>query len=166
MGNPIVFQSLEEAEEALKGRNPSIFCFPFSRTLNKFEEISLLGKIENFLSRWEAHGHALQAFAMLLHQQILMVLVDEAFSAATGCSKDKLFRTIETWARENSVSLAPRHLIPIFEADKLHWIPAAQCRHISPESRIINLSVSDWLSFLKDYHQPILETSLSVLHKN
>ncbi len=66
-----------------------LWVYQANRLLTAHEIELLKGKLQHFTQHWEAHQQPLQASFEILHQQFVLVSVDEQRQQATGCSIDK-----------------------------------------------------------------------------
>ena len=65
-----------------------LWIYQANRLLTQEERISILQKSLTFLTKWVSHGNPLQSSAALLHDQFLVLAVEESFQGATGCAVD------------------------------------------------------------------------------
>jgi len=66
---------------------------------------TLLAAVDDFLATWKAHGAPLRAAREWRDNRFLAVGVDVTAEAASGCSIDGLFRTLQTLQREIGAQL-------------------------------------------------------------
>lgn len=85
----------------------SLFIFPYSKPLDSNDLTSLKSELSEFLSDWNAHGNALDAAYRIEENQFIVVAVNEATAAASGCSKDKLFHFFEKWNSTRQLQAGP-----------------------------------------------------------
>jgi hypothetical protein len=72
-----------------------LWIFAAERELAPRERDYLLTTVDEFLDRWQAHGHPLTSARDLRHNRFLLIAVDEASADASGCSIDALVRDIK-----------------------------------------------------------------------
>ncbi|MEL6356972.1 MAG: hypothetical protein AAFQ37_08595 [Bacteroidota bacterium] len=65
-----------------------VWVYPAHRPLNKEEAVQATTAAKAFTEQWTAHNHLLKADAIVLHQQFLILAVDESAAGASGCSID------------------------------------------------------------------------------
>lgn len=78
--------------------NARIWLYGANRSLTESEESQILLILDRFCDEWAAHGAKLNCGFQILHHQIIVLGVDEASAAASGCSIDssvKVFRDID-----------------------------------------------------------------------
>jgi hypothetical protein len=81
-----------------------LWIFAAERELTARERDYVLGTVDAFLDRWQAHGHPLTSARDLRYSRFLLIAVDEAAAGASGCSIDALVRDIK--AVEAALGLA------------------------------------------------------------
>ncbi len=65
-----------------------IWLYLADRPLEKKEEEWLNAELELFLKSWAAHNNKLRCDGIILFSQYIVLVVDEAFVKASGCSID------------------------------------------------------------------------------
>jgi hypothetical protein len=70
-----------------------VFVFPSSEMLSSEQILALLDHTHRFLETWNSHGQPILAEARVEESRFLVVELKGG--AASGCSKDKLFRMLE-----------------------------------------------------------------------
>ena len=81
------------------------------RELTAAEQAGVLKDLAEFLGGWAAHGAALTAAGMLLHDRVLAVGLDEQRAGATGCSIDKLVGFVRAQGEALGVDWFDRHQV-------------------------------------------------------
>lgn len=71
-----------------------VWIYQASRPLGSDEIMHLLPQLARFAEDWTSHGRALQASAEILHQQFLVIGLDEGVAGASGCSIDASVRFV------------------------------------------------------------------------
>ncbi len=71
------------------------WVFGSDRPLAEPEASQLLGAVDQFISRWAAHGTPLHASRDWREGRFLTIAVDQRQAGASGCSIDGLFRTLQ-----------------------------------------------------------------------
>ncbi|MDX1628921.1 MAG: hypothetical protein R3345_09500 [Fulvivirga sp.] len=68
--------------------NARLWIYQADRKFNDQEVNQIENELKTFVNAWAAHGAPLQASFKILHNQFVVLAVDEAFNAASGCSID------------------------------------------------------------------------------
>jgi tRNA U34 5-methylaminomethyl-2-thiouridine-forming methyltransferase MnmC len=69
------------------------------------------GTLQTFINAWKAHGAELKANYSIEHNQFILIAVDEAQSAATGCSIDKSVHVMQQLEQQLGLQLLDRSLV-------------------------------------------------------
>lgn len=85
-----------------------LWCFGATRPPEGRETARLLDSMRRFLVDWTAHDETLRAALDWRHQRFLLVGVDEAETAASGCSIDALLRRLKELEGEIGLRLTDR----------------------------------------------------------
>lgn len=71
-----------------------VWVYQASRPLTESEIMATLPGLARFAEEWTSHGRTLHASATVLHQQFLVVGLDEGVAGASGCSIDASVRFV------------------------------------------------------------------------
>lgn len=92
---------------------------PFPK--NAIQEVK--AKIKAFVNSWASHGSHLNAFGDLLHQQFIVLMVDESQAGASGCSIDSSVYFLKSLQGEYNVDLFDRMTFTYLEGDEVKTVP-------------------------------------------
>ncbi|MEN7546881.1 hypothetical protein AAG747_03100 [Rapidithrix thailandica] len=93
--------------EDLSGQS-RVWIYQSSRQLNEEEVQTVQSTIESFIQAWDAHGAPLKGAVQVQYQQFIVLAVDEAYNAASGCSIDKSVAVIRDLEQRLQISLLDR----------------------------------------------------------
>jgi hypothetical protein len=82
-----------------------IWIYQASRPLTAEEVSRLQPTLAQFAEAWTSHGRSLQASAAVLHQQFLIIGLNEAVADASGCSIDASVRFVREVEQQLGVEL-------------------------------------------------------------
>ena len=82
-----------------------LWVFAAERPLEGAARDQLLADVDAFLDHWNAHGMPLTCGRDLVHDQFLMVAVDEQAAGVSGCSIDALTRGLREHERRLGMAL-------------------------------------------------------------
>jgi hypothetical protein len=71
-----------------------VWIYQASRPLTGPEVVAVLPGLARFAEEWTSHGRTLHASAQFLHQQFLVIGLDEGIAGASGCSIDASVRFV------------------------------------------------------------------------
>jgi hypothetical protein len=92
---------------------------------------------------WEAHGAPLQASFEIRYNQVIIVAVNEAMNAASGCSIDASTRWFKSLGESLQVDFFSRD-VAVIRDEQVSLFPLAQLKsavqagELSPSDEIIN----------------------------
>ena len=82
-----------------------LWAFAAPRTLTSIETESLAEEVRTFLGGWAAHGDALTAGLTIVENRFLLVGVDQASTAPSGCSIDAMVRFLKDYSDRHDIDL-------------------------------------------------------------
>ena len=65
-----------------------VWIYQSNRPFTAQELVALQPAVKRFASQWVSHNQQLRAFAHVFHEQFIVLMVDESFAGASGCSID------------------------------------------------------------------------------
>ena len=81
-----------------------VWVFGISPRLNEQQQKTLLSHVDDFLTRWTAHGRPITS-ARELREGSFLIIAAESDSERSGCSIDRLFGTLQKIERDFGVSI-------------------------------------------------------------
>lgn len=75
--------------------------------------------LDNFAQQWVSHNQALRAEAKLLHQQFVVLMVDESQAGASGCSIDKSVHFLQALEGKFGINLFDRMTFTYKDGDNI-----------------------------------------------
>lgn len=143
-----------------------VWAYSISKPLNEEEKKQLLSETNAFTSQWTAHENQLSANCSIEENCVLLVQVDEAVYAASGCSIDKLQRFIKSVEQKFKVELLNRLLVPVEISGQFTILKSSEVKSllenqsISPDTKILNTAICTEAE-LQNWKQPLKATWLS-----
>jgi hypothetical protein len=113
-----------------------LWVFQANRSLQAAEIATLENALQGFLSQWAAHQKALQGAGMVLYNRFLVVAVNEAFQAASGCSIDSLTGFVRQAESQLACSFLERGTVAFLQEDSVHTLPLAEVKSAIAEGKI------------------------------
>ena len=99
-----------------------VWIYQASRPLTESELISTLPALAQFAEEWTSHGRSLLASAEFLHQQFLVVGLDEGVAGASGCSIDASVRFVAQLEQHLNVQLLEKSRLAFLQAGAVQTI--------------------------------------------
>ena len=146
-----------------------IWIYQSNNKLSEQDQKLIKEKTESFLIEWTAHGQSLQAAMQILHDQFLVIGVNEHVNEASGCSIDKSVNHIRALEQSLNLSLLDRSKIAIQKNNQVQLIEFSEIKQlvtdgaITSDTKIFNNAIvskgeleSSWLkpateSWIKRY---------------
>lgn len=142
-------------------KNSKIWVYQSDRAFSSEEINYLKVKVTSFIDQWQTHGSPINGGFQILHNQFIILAVDETGPIASGCSIDSSVHFIQTLEKELNVSLLDKSIVA-FEAKSkvltLHFNQvkeAIQGNKISKSDFYFNNSVTTLDQFNKDWKQKV-----------
>lgn len=82
-----------------------IWIYQANRPFTAAEQETLQPALRRFADEWTSHGRTLAASVAVLHQQFLVVGLDEAVADASGCSIDASVRFVQSIEQQLGIQL-------------------------------------------------------------
>ncbi len=86
----------------------TVWIYQASRRLNDAEQSELLASGREFCAGWATHGKPLDAAVFLMDGLFVIVKVNSALMAASGCSIDKSLQWIRNMEKQFGITLLDR----------------------------------------------------------
>ncbi len=93
-----------------------VWVYPSSRVLNDEDKISICKQLDTFMSNWNAHGTPIKGAYSIFANNFIVLIADETYSKASGCSIDSSVKCIKSIGNQLSIDFFNR-LTVIIEKD-------------------------------------------------
>ncbi len=144
-----------------------VWLYGANRALTESEESQILLMLDRFCDEWAAHGAKLNCGFQILHHQIIVLGVDEASAAASGCSIDssvKVFRDIDAQFQLDLFNrLRSYHIIgnTISAIDSTHVKAKVDTEQVKADSGFIDMLIATKGEVNNALIKPMSQTWLS-----
>ncbi|EMR03110.1 hypothetical protein [Cesiribacter andamanensis] len=121
-----------------------VWIYAAPRPFNQAELQHIEATAPAFLDDWATHGSPMQASYHILQGQFLVLAVNEAVQAASGCSIDSSMGYIRSLEQQFSLSLTDRSQVYVLQEGRVQAIPVAALKQriadgaLTPESLLLN----------------------------
>lgn len=105
-------------------RDARVWIFQSSKLLHGDIRLDISSTLISFLKDWAAHGRALFAAFEIRYDRFIVIGVDEAQAQATGCSIDKLMRTVQALDDKHNLDLLERMKVAYREGEEIKEVDA------------------------------------------
>jgi hypothetical protein len=124
--------------------NSRIWFFPLKEALNEEQTLELYSALQGFIAGWQAHKQQLTAGAVVLANQVVLVVADDEKVKASGCSIDALTRSVEGIVRELGSEIARASEVLYFRGSsaiccsRAEFQRLAEQGEVTPETEVFN----------------------------
>src|SRR5690606_24174094 len=103
-----------------------IWIYQSNRELTEQESQWVANKLSDFTRQWAAHGKQLAARAEVRFNRFIILFLNEAMEAASGCSIDSSVRFLKDIEKELSIDLFDRMQIAYRKGDAIEAVPRSE----------------------------------------
>lgn len=96
-----------------------VWIYQANRQLTGPEIVATLPSLARFAEEWTSHGRSLHASAQFLHQQFLIIGLDEGIAGASGCSIDASVRFVAQLEQQLGVELLEKSSLAFLQAGQV-----------------------------------------------
>ena len=135
-----------------------LWVYQSSRAFTAEEQQIIAANMKVFVDQWAAHGQQLAASCSILHDQFIVLAVDESQAAASGCSIDASVAIIRQIEQALDISLLDRSQVAYLKEGQVHLASFNRIKQaiaegdIQKDTIVFNNAVSnagDWKSSWK-----------------
>lgn len=133
-----------------------------SFTTEELEEIQ--SRLDQFVTKWTAHGADLQAGYLIKYKRFIILALDQDMNAATGCSIDASVHFIQQLEKEFNVDLLDKMNVSYKQGEFIAYKTLTDFRKmakekaVSPKTIVFNNLVNNKAEFLSDWEVPASES--------
>jgi hypothetical protein len=99
-----------------------VWIYQSNRPFTKEEGQEIEQIAQQFAVRWVSHSQQLQAFASLLHDRFLVLMVDESQAGASGCSIDSSVAFVKSLQAKYEVDFFDRMRFSFKDGDQVQTL--------------------------------------------
>jgi len=137
-----------------------IWIYQSDRPFTEAESVEIQEKIKDFVTAWSAHGVALHASGLLLHNRFIVLGTDVDASAPSGCSIDSSVQFVRTLEQDYQTSLFDRTHLAFQREGKIKTYAltempqAVAAGEVTPETLYFDNLVGEAGAINKDWLKP------------
>jgi hypothetical protein len=141
-----------------------VWIYQSNRKLTDVEVFQIKQQASDFLANWNTHGTPLKAGIELLHALFLVIMVDEAHAAASGCSIDKSVAFVKRMEQMFNINFMDRMQVAYehegqVETVHLHQMKTSlQSKGLSENTTVFNNLVSSKSDFDSQWKAPLKDS--------
>jgi len=143
-----------------------IWIYQSNKKLDQSEQEFIQKQTEPFLIEWTAHGNSLQAGMQILHDQFIIIGVNEDVNEASGCSIDKSVNHIRELGSALNLNLLERSKVAIMNDTQIRLVDFSEIKKmisegsISKETEVFNNAIVSKKELDQSWIQPATESWL------
>lgn len=147
-------------------RGARVWVYQSDRPLSEAEVSLIEGAAPAFLDGWATHGKPLKASFQLLHNQFLVLAVDEAAQMASGCSIDSSVSFVKALEKELQLNFMDRSKVAFALEDQVYLEALPKIKNsieqgkITAETKTFNTLVSSKQELEENWLLPAKDTWL------
>ena len=96
-----------------------VWIYQADRKLSADELTAIEKAAMTFVDGWAAHGAPLKGSFKVLHNQFLVILADESFNSASGCSIDASVHFVQQLEQQLGISFFDRSKVAFIHQDEV-----------------------------------------------
>ncbi|HYV97392.1 MAG TPA: hypothetical protein VE967_08075 [Gemmatimonadaceae bacterium] len=142
-----------------------VWVFAADASLTESGTRALIHAVDEFLSKWNAHGHPLRSARALRDNRFLAIGVDQSTAGASGCSIDGLFRALQLAENAIGARLLPGGRVywrttagDIRSAERGDFSRRAKGGEISDATPVFDTTVTTAAEWRDAFERPARET--------
>ncbi|MBX0291947.1 hypothetical protein K3G63_15955 [Hymenobacter sp. HSC-4F20] len=105
-----------------------IWIYQAERPFSSAELAAVQPALQHFATEWTSHGRMLAASAEVLHQQFLILALDEAVADASGCSIDASVRFVREVEQQVGQQLLEKSKLAFLLEGTVHLLDRRELR--------------------------------------
>ena len=142
-----------------------VWIYQADRPFDEGEIMQINNEIDAFCKQWTSHNNDLRAIGGVMHDQFIVLVVDETQASTSGCSIDKSVAFVKSLEQKYNRKLLERDKVAwLDENEQIHVIPLADLAgalksgKISFDTKVFDNLVSTRKDFIKRWTVPLGES--------
>jgi hypothetical protein len=144
-------------------KNARIWVYQSDKVLTDALQADIAPILENFINQWEAHGAPLLGSYLFKYQRFIIIAIDEAANAPSGCAIDKSVAVLKAIEQKYQINLFDRTQIAFYDNDLL-ILPLSGIKTavkegvIRPDMHVFNNNISTISALENEWLVPVTST--------
>ena len=118
--------------------NSRVWIYQSDREFTENEINGLKNEIKEFAQQWISHNQQLKAYGDLFYNRFLVLIVDETFAGASGCSIDKSVHFMQNLERKYGITLFDRLSFAYKDGETIRVAPKARFKELYQKGIILD----------------------------
>lgn len=113
-----------------------IWIYQANRSFTEEEIQNLNTQLEVFLKQWTAHGADLKAGFQVRYKRFIVIALDQALNAASGCSIDASVHFIQELEKQYNVDLLDKMNVSYRQGDFIAYKPLTDFKKMAKDKAV------------------------------
>jgi len=141
-----------------------IWIYQANRKLSDQEVSQIIDKTNEFLTKWTAHGAALEAAVEVRYNRFIVIGLNQANASASGCSIDASVHFIISLQDEFGIDLLDKMNVTFYSGDYIAYKTLedfkkmAKDKSVSKNTIVFNNLVNTKAEYLENWEVPAKES--------
>lgn len=135
-----------------------VWIYQTSRPFTEIEAKEINGQLNIFTKQWTAHNLQLKAEGFLFENRVIVLMVDESLTNASGCSIDKAFGFIQELENKYKVELLNRMIVNYFNGNEWLTTGLHEINLLDENTLVIDPLVNNKFDFDSRFVAPLKNT--------
>ena len=142
-----------------------VWIYQADKPFNEADIIEINEEIDRFCQQWTSHNNDLRSLGGVMHDQFVVLVVDETRSSASGCSIDKSVVFIKYLEQKYGRRLLERNNVAwLDEEEHIHTLPLSDLKkavaegHIGMGTKVFDNLVATRKDYLSRWTVPLGES--------
>tara|TARA_B100000809_G_scaffold200250_1_gene200479 strand:- start:5154 stop:5639 length:486 start_codon:yes stop_codon:yes gene_type:complete len=118
-----------------------VWVYQSDRKFEKDDLAVIKEEATEFINSWTRHGDDLKGGYTVLHNQFLILALDESFANASGCSIDSSVRFIKKIESQLSVDLMNKLNVSFKDGENINIVPLADFQKYAKTDKICSETI-------------------------
>lgn len=141
-----------------------VWIYQADRSFSEQEQEQISSRLQQFIEQWTAHGADLMASYELRYNRFIILAIDQAINAATGCSIDASVNFIQQLEKDFNVTLLDRMNVSYKQGEFIAYKSLTDFRKMAKEKAVshktivFNNLVNNKAEYLSEWEVPASES--------
>lgn len=137
-----------------------VWVYQANRKLSDQEVVEIKEKSEEFLTKWTAHGAALEAAVEMKYNRFIVIGLNQANASASGCSIDASVHFIQSLQEKYDIDLLDKMNVTFYSGEYIAYKPLddfrkmAKDKSVSKNTVVFNNLVNTKAEYLENWEVP------------
>lgn len=137
-----------------------IWVYQANRKMSDDEVAEIIEKSEDFLTKWTAHGAALEAAVEVRYNRFIVIGLNQANASASGCSIDASVHFIQSLQEKFGIDFLDKMNVTFYSGEYIAYKPLedfkrmAKDKSVSKNTIVFNNLVNTKAEYLENWEVP------------